>query len=242
MRTMTAMSYRATFCWYSSFLSAVRKTSNKPLARERSSPLLKLFQPISATVWARCPGKTVLRRYGSDSSSKSRIGVRQQGVFRELENLHSLFPGHGGEVREKDVEAVTCLEMVDESLDGHPGSLENQCPAHHLGGALYGLGQAALGCHAGTIHRTEASPNIDSPHEAPGPGQEVGEPRSLGGHPSRPGAGHLRGELGGRQRVDDRVVLSGRRAGARRLGGLGGGSDRLGGGDDLLQLLLPAAH
>src|SRR3954454_4330339 len=41
-------------------------------------------------------GKDGLRRYGSDSSSKSRIGVRQQGVFRELENLHSLFPGHGG--------------------------------------------------------------------------------------------------------------------------------------------------
>src|SRR5881275_2250098 len=62
---------------------------------------------------------------------------------------------------------------------------------------------------------------VDSPHEAPGPDREVGEPRSLGGHAPGSGAGHLRGALGGRQRAHDRLDLSGRRAGARRLGWLG---------------------
>src|SRR3954468_22248587 len=58
---------------------------------------------------------------------------------------------------------------------------------------------------------------VDCPHEAPGPDREGG---SLGGHAPGPGAGHLPGLSDGRQRIDDRVVLSGRRAGARRLGGL----------------------
>src|SRR5688572_239605 len=87
-KTITAISKRATFCWYETFLSLVRNTSNSAAANASSSPLVLLAQPISGAVLASWPTSSRLRRLGRHSSSRTRTGEEcLLGLFQRRDGL-----------------------------------------------------------------------------------------------------------------------------------------------------------
>lgn len=109
----------------------IEDTSNSGPARRRSSPFFRPAQPRCGTVWTSCPVNSTASFRGRDSSRRMRI--RRDHLSSQLQSGHRLFARYGRVLVQEHLEAVSCLEIVEQNFYRDSGSDEHGRPPEDLG-------------------------------------------------------------------------------------------------------------
>jgi hypothetical protein len=117
-------------CWNCRFRSTVRKQSKSAAAFCKSWPFLIPDQPISATVRTACAVNSVRSRFGTHSSSNTRMRERQIPCL--LKRCDGKFTCNAGEILQKFIERIAALEIVQQRLKRHASSGKAWGASHNL--------------------------------------------------------------------------------------------------------------
>ena len=133
-KTITAMLNFYRSCWDGIFLSTVTKTSKLFSAKARSCPFSMLAQPIWGAVWTEWPVSNGANFRGKHSSRRILTLLRcgEQfflGVFQEY---YCHFSGNSRKVVKKLINRITGFEIIEKSLNRHPGSRKARRATHDL--------------------------------------------------------------------------------------------------------------
>lgn len=115
--TNTASGRVSMRCWNCRFRSTVRKQSKSAAALCKSWPFLMPDQPISATVRTACAVNSARSRFGTHSSSNTRMRERQ--IPSLLKRCDGKFTCYAWEILQKFIERIATLEIVQQRLKRH---------------------------------------------------------------------------------------------------------------------------
>src|SRR5437764_9334521 len=119
-------------------LSIVRKTSNWPESRRRSSPFFMPAQPAWGTVITSWPVSSSASSRGRHSSRRMRNRVER--LSRNFECRDCLVAADGGKGLQKIVQTVASLQAVDQILHRHASTDKNRSAAENIRIAMDDLG------------------------------------------------------------------------------------------------------
>jgi hypothetical protein len=116
--------------WICRFRSTVRKQSKSAAALCKSWPFLMPDQPISATVRTACAVNSARSRFGTHSSSNTRMRERQIPCL--LKRCDGKFTCYAWEVLPKFIERIATLEIVQQRLKRHASTGKAWGASHDL--------------------------------------------------------------------------------------------------------------
>jgi hypothetical protein len=128
--TNTASGRVSMRCWNCRFRSTVRKQSKSAAAFCKSWPFLMPDQPISATVRTACAVNSVRSRFGTHSSSNTRMRERQ--IPRLLKRRDGKFTRYAWKILQKFIERIAALKIVQQRLKRHASSGKARGASHDL--------------------------------------------------------------------------------------------------------------
>lgn len=117
-------------CWNCKFRSTVRKQSNSAAALCSSWPFLMPDHPVSATVRTAWAVNSVRSRFGTHSSSNTRMSECQVSCL--LNCCYGELARHAWEILQKFIQRIAALKVVQQRLKRHASSREGRHTPHNL--------------------------------------------------------------------------------------------------------------